>query len=165
MSDTINVKGLDKLYDFLQKLPVKIEKNIARGALRAGMNVIKPVAAANVHSVSGELAKGLKIGTNSRGGVVTCTLKAKGPHGYIAKWIEYGTRPHTITARDRAGLSFGGVFFQSVQHPGTKPRPFLRPALDSQAQAAVIAAANYMERRIAAGGIDTGDLLIEGDEP
>lgn len=161
----VHVTGLADLQKFLDTLPVKIEKNIMRGALRRGMNEVKPAAQQGVHSISGLLAAGLKVGTRAKGGTVYATLKATGKHAYLARWVEYGTAAHTITAKDRKGLSFGGVFFQSVQHPGARPKPFLRPALDQQANAAVVAAAEYMKERLATKhGLDTAHITIEGDE-
>jgi len=161
MSDLVNVKGLDELQKFLDELPVKIERNIMRSALRAGMNVIKPIAAANIHVVSGTLAKSLKVGTRARGGKVTATLGTK---VFYAKFVEYGTRPHTITARDGA-LRFGGGFYKSIEHPGiVRPRAFLRPALDTQAQAAVIAVGEQIKARLTKEGIDASGVLVEGDE-
>lgn len=160
----VHVTGLAELQKFLDTLPAKVEKNVLRGALRAGMKVVQPVAKANVHSVSGLLAAGLKLGTRARGGTVTARLIAKGPHGYLARWVEYGTKAHNISAK-KGWLSFMGIFVKSVAHPGARPRPFLRPALDSQAQDAVIAAAEYMKKRLATKeGLDTSDVMIEGDE-
>jgi hypothetical protein len=41
----------------------------------------------------------------------------------------------------------------------------MRPALDQQAQAAVIATAEYMKNRLATKeGLDTADIVIAGDE-
>jgi hypothetical protein len=41
----------------------------------------------------------------------------------------------------------------------------MRPALDAQASAAVVAAAEYMKDRLATKhGLDTSDVVIEGDE-
>lgn len=163
MANERSVKGLAELQKFLDTLAPKVEQNIMRGALRAGMNTVKPVAQANIHNVSGELARGLKIGTRARRGTVTSSLKAKGIHGHVAKWVEYGTKPHEITAGDGA-LSFGGGFAKSVQHPGAKRRPFLRPALDSQATAAVVAAGEYIKKRLTKAGLDASHVKIEGDE-
>ena len=162
----IHVTGLSALNDFLQQLPAKVEANVMRGAMRAGMNVVKPAAQANLakNSKSGLLAAGLKIGTKSRGGKVTASLKATGPHGYLARWIEYGTSAHNIAAKKGGWLSFGGIFAKDVAHPGSRKFPFMRPALDSQAQNAVIAAAEYMKRRLATKeGLDTSGVMIEGD--
>lgn len=46
-----------------------------------------------------------------------------------APHVEFGTRPHKITATGR-GLSDGKNFFgKTVNHPGTSEQPFMRPAL------------------------------------
>ena len=161
----VHVTGLAELARFLDELPAKLQNNVMRGALRAGMQPVQQDAKAGAAVASGLLRDGLKIGTKSRGGVVTASVTAKGRHGYIARWIEYGVRPHVIHARDGGALSFGGGFVQSVQHPGIRPHPFMRPALDGQATAAVVAAAEYMRTRLAKQhGLDTADILIEGDE-
>lgn len=51
-----------------------------------------------------------------------------------AIFVEYGTRPHTITPDDAQALNFsvGGqeVFAKKVEHPGTEPQPFLRSAAE-----------------------------------
>lgn len=61
-----------------------------------------------------------------------------GPHTDYAAYVEYGTAPHVI--RPKAGkkaLSFtvGGkrVIVKSVNHPGTKPHPYVRPAFEQWA--------------------------------
>lgn len=163
----IHISGLRELNQFLETLPAKMQANVVRGSLRKGMSVVQPVAKANVNSISGLLAAGLKISTRSRGGTVTASLKATGKHAYIAPWVEFGTKAHPIPKRDSIGtiLAIGGRFFRSVEHPGARPKPFMRPALDSQASNAVIAAAQYMRQRLATKhGLDTSDIRIEGDE-
>lgn len=199
MADLVHVKGLGDLQKFLDTLPVKLEANVMRGALRAGMKVIKPVAQSNVRSVSGKLAQGLMISTRimrrdgliAKTGSAVASLKAKGPHGYIAMWVEYGTQAHYISVREdekninvrrsfglgrlvresmttlnRRVLQIGQTFVgPTVFHPGAKGRGFMRKALDSQAQNAVVAAAEYMKQRLATKhGIDTSGVTIEGDE-
>lgn len=163
MADERTVKGLDQLQKFLDQLPAKVEANIMRGALRAGMKEVLPAAQSNIHNVSGELAKGLKIGTRKRGRTVTASLKAKGPHGHVAHWVEFGTKPHEIRAKD-GSLSFGGGFARSVMHPGAKRRPFMRPALDQKATAAVVATGEYIKKRLTKAGIDASHVTVEGDE-
>lgn len=46
--------------------------------------------------------------------------------------VEFPTRPHTITSKGDYPLrdKHGNVFGKSVEHPGTKAQPFLRPSLD-----------------------------------
>ena len=46
--------------------------------------------------------------------------------------IEYGTKPHKITAKNGKSLKFkinnNIIYRKSVNHPGTAQQPFLRPA-------------------------------------
>ncbi len=190
--DDVHVSGLPELQKLLDTLPVKIEKNILRGALRAGMKVIQPFAQSNVRSVSGLLANGLKIGTRATAGTVVGKLSAKGPHGYVAMWVEFGTRPHFISVSEKErpinmrlstrrgrlvrvsmttinrairSLKIAGNFVgPTVFHPGANPHPFMRPALDAQAQKATIAVAEYIKRRLETKhGLDTAHIMIEGD--
>jgi len=158
----VHVKGLDELQRFLDKLPAKLEQNVMRGALRAGANVIKPVAAANIHSVSGETARSLKVRSGARGGRVTASVYTR---HFVAPFLEWGTKPHTIKATNRKALAIGGAYFESVEHPGARPHPFLRPAMDTQAQAAVLAAGEYVKQRLATKeGIDTAGITLEAEE-
>lgn len=51
-----------------------------------------------------------------------------------ASFVEAGTRPHEIRPRRRQALRFLGAdgrprFARRVQHPGTRPRPFLWPSV------------------------------------
>lgn len=166
MPDTTYVKGLADLDRLLQTLPVKMERNVVRGALRAGMRTVLPVARGNIRSVSGDLAASLRVGTRVVGSEVKAYLVTK---MFYAKFVEYGTKPHTITAKNRKGLAFGGLVFQSVEHPGARPaaggRGFLRSALDSQAWRAVLAAGDYMKLRLATKhGLDTADIALEAEE-
>ncbi|MCJ7767701.1 hypothetical protein MUP79_04875 [Candidatus Bathyarchaeota archaeon] len=57
-----------------------------------------------------------------------------GPTDPKALFVEYGTRPHVIYPVNASCLAFfaGGrmVFAAYVNHPGTKPRPFVRYAAE-----------------------------------
>ena len=175
----IHVTGLAELQKFLDELSPKIERNILRGALRAGANVIKATAKANCPigppnkenaklygGYEGSLQASIRVGTRAKGGKVTAYVKAGGKNGgkadaYYAHMVEWGTRPHVISAKPGHMLAFGGGFLHSVDHPGTKPHPFMRPALDTQAANAVVAAAEYMKARLATKeGLDTADIEI-----
>ena len=158
----VRVKGLSELNAFLQELPSKVEKNVLRGALRAGARVVQAEAKANVPVDTGTLRAGLKVSTGGKGGMVMAKVKATGKHAFVAPWLEFGVGAHAITARKGGWLFFGGAFAKSVDHPGIAPRPFMRPALDSRAQAAVVAAGEYMKQRLASKhGLDTADIEIE----
>lgn len=47
--------------------------------------------------------------------------------------VEYGTRPHEIRAKNGRALHWAGALHPvaRVHHPGSAPRPFLRPAMDA----------------------------------
>jgi HK97 gp10 family phage protein len=186
MAEIVHVKGLSDLNKFLQELPVKLERNVLRGALRAGVKPIKAaaVAACPVGEPSAEgkrlyghykgaLRDSIRITTRSKGGRVTASVMAggktkKGADVFYAHMIEFtGAVAHVIKAPFWKGvkaLFIGGRFLKSVHHPGMRAKPFMRPALDAQAQNAVIASAEYMKKRLATKeGLDTSGVLIEGD--
>lgn len=159
----IHVKGMADLQKFLDQLPAKMEANVVRGALRAGMKLVQADAKAGAAVSSGQLRDGLKISTRIKGGRVYSRLVAKGKHGYLANWIEHGTVAHEIRPKNGKSLFLAGIFSNLVNHPGARPRPFMRPALDARAQDAVVAAAEYMKKRLATKhGLDTADIVIEG---
>lgn len=55
-----------------------------------------------------------------------------------AVFMEFGTRPHTITPNTARALHFWvdgvEVFTDIVHHPGTEPRPYMRPGAEGAAR-------------------------------
>jgi HK97 gp10 family phage protein len=165
MNDLVNVKGLAELQKLLNTLPAKMEANVLRGALRSGAKVVMEQAKQNAPIESGTMKDGLKISTSNRRGVVSASVKARGPHGFLAHFHEYGTQPHTISGKKGGMLNINGTLIPSVEHPGIKPRPFMRPALDARAQDALVETGEYIKKRLAKKhGLDTEDILIESDD-
>ena len=188
----VHVKGLADLQKFLDQLPAKLEANVMRGGLRAGAKVIQFAAKQNVHSVSGALARGIKISTGNRAGVVMARIKATGEEAYIANFVEFGTAAHWISVRESArpgrmtrrgrwktfsistlnrmakkgSLQIGGNFIgASVLHPGARAKPFMRPALDAHARNAIVAIAEYIKKRLETKhGLDTSDVSIGAED-
>ena len=160
---TTNVKGLAELQAVLNTLPAKLERNIMRAALRQGANVIMRKArenlAANGSVDSGILRKGIKVSTSAKGGTVIAKVRATSAHAYIAHWLEYGVQPHGL--KKGANVS-SGKYQDGKLHPGFPERAFLRPALDSEMQAAVIAVGNTIKARLLTKhGIDTPMIEVE----
>ena len=177
---TITVAGLSELNDFLDMLPAKLEANIMRYALRAGAKLIMEDAKANVPvapassegakiygGYAGALRDSLHLATRIKRPWVIARVIAggktkTGADVWYAHIIEYtGAVPHTITAKNRKGLTVGGLLFQSVQHPGMKAHPFMRPALDHEAQPAIVAAAEYMKARFTKEGLNAAPVTIQ----
>ena len=168
----IRVRGLADLNKFLQDLPVKMEANILRGALRAGLKPIKDAAVQNCpvgepsennkkkyKHYAGALRDSIRVSAriDKREGKVTARLIAggKGKNGAIvfyAPIIELtGARAHSLSSKE------GG----EINHPGMQAIPFMRPALDSQANNGVLAAADYIKKRLATkNGLNTADIEL-----
>lgn len=145
----------------LKQLPAKIERNIMRAALRAGAAEFRAAAKANVPVESGALRRSIKVSTGSKKGRVTAKLKVGGrlaPHAHL---VEYGTKPHTITAAQGGGLTVGGNIVSSVDHPGARPRPFMRPAFDTKPPAAIAAVGSKIRERLTAAGINVPAPEVE----
>lgn len=180
----IKVRGLSELQKFLDEFPVKVERNIMRGALRAGIKQIKelaysyaPVGLPNAENVSlyggyvGALRDSIRISTRGqKSGQPLVRLiaggknKKTGADVYYAHMIEFGTRPHIIKTKKQSLIINGYFAGKEVQHPGINPRPFMRPALDSGASVAIVTAAEYIKKRLATKhGLNTADISI-GEE-
>lgn len=164
----IKVSGLSDLQRFLDQLPAKISANILRGALRSGAKVIANAAKSNVTSVSGELAKSIRVSTRTKklDGKVSASVKTGSKAAFYAHMTEFGTRPHVIKAKDKKVLKIGDrLAGKEVKHPGANPKPFMRPALDAQSGAAIVAAGEYIKKRLATKhGLDTADIEIGIEE-
>lgn len=172
MTQEIHVRGLAELNRALEQLPVKIERNILRGALRAGAKVqldearrLVPVAPPNEENARlyggrpGALRDSLRISVRARGSVVTAQVKAGGKRSgtdtYYAPWVEKGTKPHDIKPRARKSLFFAGLLREVVRHPGAAPKPFMRPALERTTQRVLATIVAYIRRRLTKAGIET----------
>lgn len=169
-----SLSGAQELDRLLQTLPVKMEKNIMRAALRAGAAVFLTEVRNNIPSVSGELRKSARITTRLAKGQVTASVKVGNKKVYYASMVEFGTRPHVISVTDadrginrRTGrqvslttinrsLRLGGTLVgPSVNHPGAKPHPYARPAADAAFAPAVAAITAKIRERLNAQGLDT----------
>lgn len=161
MANEIKIEGLAELNKMLQQLPAKVEKNIIRGGLRAGAAVFRDKTKANIPAQMLALKRSIRITTNTRSGRITATVVAGNKDAYYAHWIEYGTasyyqgkgrtvgQPYAIRPRGgAAALRFNNIFTGGVIHPGIRPRPYMRPAVDSGTQEAIRAMVDYMKARI-----------------
>ena len=112
-----------------------LAKRIESGLQRVLENAV--AAAEQVARATTAWKDGTKPGARTRSSI---RHSLRGPlSGFVtaagaAKFLEYGTRPHTITARRAKMLRFvqGGVvrFARTVHHPGTKPTHFMRDAAE-----------------------------------
>jgi len=111
------------------------------GLLRKSIKNVPRTGDAGVYQVIGP-AHGFKRAAVNSSGVFSVD-KYQDPVKY-AHLVELGTKPHLISPKGRSGavgtLRVGQTFVSgAVMHPGTPPRPFMRPAHDSVNSQAIIA--------------------------
>jgi hypothetical protein len=72
--------------------------------------------------------------------------------GGMSRFLEFGTPPHDIVAKNASALRFtvnGTTFFRRmVHHPGTSERPFMQQARDFGQHVADYAAEHYVQQAI-----------------
>lgn len=156
----------------MAQLPGDIERKLLRGAGRAAATVI--ATEAKVLSISSEVDGAIKVKVTATDGRIMAKVQVRGKGAHIAPWLEYGTKPHLISVDEsqRGGKSvkrintlanetdsnhslvIGGKFVgATVMHPGARPHPFLRPALDTKEAEAIAAAQNFINGRLTRAGI------------
>jgi len=135
-SFNFEIQGAKELERALKQLGPKIEKSVAKSAVRAGANVIAKEARLRVPQESGTLKRSIRVVARSRrtgdavASVVTRSGKrwnAKRMNAWYAPLVEFGTKLRPAT-------------------------PFLRPALDSRAAEAIKAMSDKIQQRIAKFG-------------
>lgn len=152
---SVEIKGAAELYKSLSALPAKIEKNLLRGALRAGGKEYADEARARVPVRSGDLRESIRVSARAVRGRVVATVKAGGGKKdvFYAHLVEHGTAPHVIIAGGgtKAGkvLAAGArIFGAKVDHPGATAKPFMRPAFDTKSGDALDGVTAYLRKRI-----------------
>ena len=151
-----SIFGGRELDDFLQQLPVKVEKNILRAALRAGANEFKEEVRQNLSSTgsveTAALYKSVRVTSRVKRGRVTASLKVGNHNAWYGHLIEFGVKAHGIKkGADRES----GKLQEGKLHPGFPERPFIRPAADSRAGRAVAAVGQKIRERLTKEGINT----------
>jgi HK97 gp10 family phage protein len=163
-----SVTGLVDLTSYLGDLADGLERKVLAGGLRAGANVIADEARTECRSE--EVRDTIDVVSRSEKGVAVAKVRTAGEGAYIAPWLEHGTDPHLISvdAADRSGrtikrinrqvregsLVIGGHFVGPVvHHPGAKPYPFMRPALERKLGDAVTVIRNEIARRSTKQGL------------
>lgn len=160
MAREINITGGKELAEFLQGLPLKIEKNIMRAALRAGARVIANEAKLNVPVQDGDLKRSIRTASNAKKGLVEAYARAGDKKAWYYRFVEYGTAPHIIKGRNGGMLTFTArdgkkITKQSVNHTGAVAKPYMRPALDTKGDEAVLAVTRKIRERLTKEGINT----------
>lgn len=182
---SVEVKGLSELKKFLDEFPAKLQNNVMRGAMSAAAKVtakeaklLCPVGVPSSKNAKiyggyeGALRDSIRVSPgriDSAGGkvvakVVVGGVNKKGADVWYAHMVEFtGAVAHPIMAKKGSALTVGGRLVADIpEHPGFHAKAFMRPALDNTMGAAVVAAGEYVKKKLATKqGIDTADIVVE----
>lgn len=160
MSEDIQIVGLAELKLALDEFPDKLQNNVMRGAIRAGLKQIANEAKSRVPVATGALKKSIRVSARIQDGNVVGFVKAgsrvKGGSqksgaargAFYAHMVEFGTAAHVIRSLNAKALGIAGGFAKSVKHPGAQMHAFFRPAIATKSQAAMEAFAAYIRKRL-----------------
>jgi hypothetical protein len=167
------VRGKAAVQRFIERVPGELQSKVLRGAARAGAKVVADEI--KVQTPSEEVRDGLRMRSQQpdAGRIVVKIDVKPGWARSVGTWLEYGTAPHFITVDDsqREGMSAsrinklgkGGTLVisgkpvgKTVHHPGARPHPAFRPALDLKEGEAIEAAQGYINSRVSRAGIRPG---------
>ena len=137
------IRGLEKVTRTLDKLPTAMERRIGLRALRKGgrivINAARQKLRANGSDRTGTLRKSLAQkaikSVTGRLGLYIGPTTGKGAKydGWYAHLVEFGTGPKVVSS-NKVMSDGSAVYGKEVEHPGSAPKPFLRPAIDETKQ-------------------------------
>lgn len=112
-----------KIVDHTNEVLAEIDKRIADGLIKAGL-IVERRAKQICPRKTSRLARSITSEVSKNRVVIGSNVE-------YAPMVEMGTRPHTITPKNKKALFWPGAGHpvKVVNHPGTRPQPFLRPAL------------------------------------
>ena len=130
----VEMQGLDRVVRELQRKGLDVRAGMET-ICHAGAEVVLADAKARAPDYVAE-----NLGRRTSAKRATRVEVSLGPQRekHIARWVEFGTKPHTIQprtkkrGRKRALAIPGWGIYRRVRHPGSKKRPFLRPAYEAQ---------------------------------
>lgn len=143
---TVEVKGMTALLKALDELPNNIEQRMLKDSLHVAVGPIYRRAKATLdqHVLTGRLTGSLKVmDVTPKRRNITEVGVAAGDFRLFHRtvnpyWLEFGTAAHHIQARKAGALRLhGNKMVMSVEHPGAKAFPYMRPAFDGGYQEAL----------------------------
>jgi len=147
MQITANIEGFDQAVKALDKLPDKFQRQAILAILRRSTRPMIRAARSRLLSHGNsysQLSKAIgNITPKSKNPIIYVGPRIKGKWkyvGYIAHWVEYGTKgikkSSGGTARSENDMEFGSwvsrIPLGGKYREDQPPRPFMRPAIDGE---------------------------------
>ena len=131
MNIKIDTSGLEKFAVKIKGKASSCMKDIALAIKKSTLSIQRQAMqnlASNGSVKTGHLRRSIAYKlTNTEGTVHTSNV-------VYAAAVEKGSRPHTITAKNKKALYWKGASHpvKTVRHPGSKAKPYLIPALEAE---------------------------------
>jgi len=160
----LTIKGVPELIAKMNQLPTQVQKKILVGATTAAAIEFQEEARSLVPKRTSQLERAIRVvkGEGRTPNIVGAKVVLRGKHAYLGKWMEWGTVAHLIETKTKKTLWDGNrAYGRRVQHPGTRPRPFMRPAVDNKMAEAIEVVHRFLERHLAWG--DIPEVVVKAD--
>ena len=127
----INVDEIDKFAVELTELSEKSRDNVQKAIKKSAFNIesqAKKNLASNKSVVTGHLSRSIATKMGDLEATIHTSNVKYAPH------VEYGTKAHIIRPKNKRFLYWEGAKYpvKKVNHPGSKAKPFLIPAFESE---------------------------------
>ena len=127
---TVDTSQLDKFAVKIDKFPTQAYKKVKDVVKTSTLNVesnAKNNVTKNGSVDTGLLRNSINSKINSLEGIVSTNTK-------YARYVEEGTKPHIIRPKNKQYLYWKGASHpvKQVNHPGSKPKPYMKPALEKE---------------------------------
>lgn len=154
------VIGVDEFERRITRQAAKLDDKTVDEALFKGGMVVLEDAQARIDDVTGNTRESGYVATPSKdnysGGKRRNKKKPAPKRTAIVRFsaknahlLEYGTAAHSYRNRRRKALKTTQTdFAKSVDHPGARAKPFLRPAYDAKKDDVVRVVANELEKAV-----------------
>ena len=137
-SFSLQINGLDTLIKDSQKIGGQLPGLLLQTMVKIttiAKNKAREIRPGSFKNRTGTLRRSIERDVQSAArGVVYVGEK-------YGEYVEFGTKPHTISPKNRKMLAFKvngvTVFARKVKHPGGKPYPYMQPAFEETAPLAL----------------------------
>lgn len=131
MSMRVEIVGVEKVVAELRRRQLDVRAGVER-ICHAGATVVREAIETRAPgSIADEIVQ------ETTGRRLSAVEVSVGPSvaAYIAKFLEFGTKPHRIpkarSRKRRKVLKFAGRYAAWANHPGARKRPFVRPGYEA----------------------------------
>lgn len=149
----VEIQGYDKFLKAIEKLPDKTKRSEMLKLIRKTTKPTILAAKANINDQSGRLARSIGniTGKSKTYPNILVGPRIKGNHaGFHGHLVEFGTKKHVIWQKYKT--KNGRIIRRRIEHPGSKPHPFMKPAFESTkglvSKDLEVRIAKYLEKKV-----------------